>query len=80
MINQRGILRVPDFALPRTSTRASHKLDYRLYDSLVADSIREEIPVFYKKLAVCVFAIAFGTGIGVITPIVTQALGHWQYF
>ena len=80
MINQRGILRVPDFALPRTSTRSSRAVDYRLYDSLAADSIREEIPVFYKKLAVCIFAIAFGTGIGVITPIVTQALERWQYF
>ena len=80
MLNQRGILRVPDFALPKTSTRTSRTVDYRFVDYRVIDGIREEVPSFYKKLTICLTALILGTGVGVITPLVTQALERWQYF
>ena len=80
MINQRGITRVPEYLLPRTRTRSSQVVDYRYRGFVIVDDVREETPLFYKKVAVCLIALILGTGVGALTPLVTQTLESWFYF
>ena len=80
MINQRGILRAPEFVLPRTTDQSSRAVNYHRERIWTSEKVWLEIPMFYKKVVVCVTALVLGTGVGVMIPLVTQALERWQYF
>ena len=75
MINQRGIIRAPEFVLPRPTIKSSRTNHYRRVRTKTIGEVWYDIPIFYKSLVICVTTIVLGTAVGAITPWLTQALG-----